>query len=76
MKKYIYYLISFLIGIGIGMCLCLFMPTQVGENDILVDYVDTAIGEQTLSMTKDVYMLAENEQTLALAGNNGYAVIT
>lgn len=37
MKKYIYYLVSFLIGIGAGMCLCLFSPMRIGKNDVLVD---------------------------------------
>lgn len=37
MKRFLYYLVAFLIGIGAGMCLCLFNPTRIGKNDVLVD---------------------------------------
>lgn len=37
MKRFIYFLVTFLVGIGAGMLLCLFNPMSIGKRDVLID---------------------------------------
>lgn len=37
MKRFIYFLVTFLVGIGAGMFLCLFNPMSIGKRDVLSD---------------------------------------
>lgn len=37
MKRFIYFLVTFLVGIGAGMLLCLFNPMSIGKRDVLTD---------------------------------------
>lgn len=44
-------------------------------NDILEEYVDTALANETLAMEENILMTAGTNQTLNLTGNKGYKTI-
>ena len=49
-KKYLFYLVIFLIGIGVGILLCLIAPIRVTDRDVLVK-TDTIIKEVVKAYT-------------------------
>ena len=51
MKKFLYYLVTFLIGAGAAMCLCLTCNPRVGSKDVLVQS-DTIVKYETLHYSR------------------------